>query len=121
MALLRIADCYASEMVAQVNLAIASLGLLIFDATDRDPAVLDAVEHVRRVAVVVDIAVVQVHEVRAVAIFLSRTPEIRVAASAAITAIVASVADGQHGKAKSVSTIAVTVPAACGLEHLARC
>ena len=67
LALLRSADYCASEMVAQVNLATASLGLSVLEATNRKP---DALVHVVVQVRTDDIVVVQVHVVRFVATVL---------------------------------------------------
>ena len=75
LALLRSADCCASEMVVQASLVTALLGLQVFDATNRFPEVLLAVVQVSTAVVVA-----QVYVVRVVATALSRTPEERVAA-----------------------------------------
>ena len=102
-------------MVAQVNLATASLGLLIFDATNRKPVALVAVVQARIVAVVV-----QDHAVRVIAIVISRTPEVRVVALVVEMPIAAPAASRQRREGIGIRTVAATVPAASGLEHLAR-
>ena len=103
---------------AQASLATASLGLQVFEATNRKPVVLAAVAQERKVA-----AVVQVHAARVAAIVLSRTPEERVVALAVEIPIVAPVASRQRRESVGVRPVAVPpaiiIPAACGLEHLA--
>ena len=120
LALLRSADCCASEMVVQASLATASLGLQVLETTDRIPVVLVVVVQVS-IAVVVE----QEHDVRVIAIALSRTPEVRVVALEADIPIVVPVASRQRRESVGVRPVAVLplriIPAACGLEHPTRC
>ena len=86
-------------MVAQVNLAPASLGLLILDATDRQRRVLAEEAHFR-FAVVVGKA----HAVRIVAIVLRRTPEVRRIALSREISIVEPVANRKCREPESIRT-----------------
>ena len=99
-------------MVAQVNLATASLGLLVLDATNRKPAALVAVVQVRT-----DVVVAQAHVVREVDIVLCRTPEVRVVAFVVVTPIVDPEASRQRRKRVGIRAI----PASCRFEFCSRC
>lgn len=88
---------------------------LIPETTNRKPIALIAVVQVRTVA-----ERAQVHAVRAVAIELRRTPEVRVIAIAGEVAIVAPVASRQGGKTEGIRAVAIAIPTRLGLENLAR-
>ena len=84
-------------MIARVYLATVSLGLLVLETTNREGVVLIAVNQAR-----IDVAEVQVHVDRELAMALSRTPEVCVVAIADEIAIVAPAASRQGGKSESI-------------------
>ena len=87
-----------------------AVGNLVLETTNRKPGVLAVVDQGS-----IDVAVAQVHEVRAVASDLSRTPEDREVALVEEIPIVVPVASRQRREGVGVRP----VPAACRLEHLA--
>ena len=116
LALLCSAGLCVSEMVAQVNLATASLGLLVLKATNRKTDALEVVAQVR-----IGAEVVQVHAVREVAIVLRRTPEVRVVALVVVIPTAVPAASRQRREGIGIRAVAATVPAASGLELFACC
>ena len=88
--------------------------MLVLDATNREPEVLVVAVQERIVVVV------QGHAVRAADIALRRTPEAREAALEDEIPTAVPVASRQRREGIGVRTVAATVPAASGLEHLAR-
>ena len=114
LSLLCSAGLCASEMVAQVNLATASLGLLVLKAPNREPEVLEVAVQVRKVAVVA-----QAHAVRVVAIVLGRTPEVRVVALVDVIPTAVPEASRQRREGIGIRAIAtssiIIIPAFRGL------
>ena len=86
--------------------AYLAVGNLVPKATNRVPVVLVVVEQVRTI-----VAVVQAHEVRAVAIVLRRTPDVRAVALAVEIPIVVPEASRQRREEIGILAIAIVFPA----------
>ena len=126
-------------MTIQARLIAATLALLVFYATNRKPVVLVDVVPVRTVVVVVqvhdvrEVAIVLfqdspifevTHDVLEVAIVLCRTPEVRVVALAVVIPIAVPAAGRQRRERVIISAayaVVATVPATCRFEFCPRC
>ena len=105
------------------SLISAPLDLLVLHATNREPVVLVVVVQVRVV-----VAVVQAHEVRAVATVLCRvatvlcrTPEVRVVALVVVIPVAVPAAGRERREAEGVRAVAAVIPSGRGLEGRTGC
>ena len=89
--------------------------LLVLETTNREPVELVVVVQVRVV-----VAVVQAHEVRAVATVLCRvlcrTPEVRVVALVVVILVAVPAAGRERREAEGVRAVAAVIPSGRGLE-----
>ena len=110
LALLRSADHCVSVMEMSVLISL-TLDLLVLETTNRKPAVLAVVVQVRIVVVAA-----QIHVVRAVAVVLSRTPEVRVVALAVVIPKVVTEAGRKRQEPEGIRSVAIDLPASLGLQ-----